>query len=179
MLFQATAYARSPIRRRQRRSARWSHGLATLNRAWWECTRHTFGPWSRNSKVLPFRPVFPFTGPLFLTGRTICYILGKTSLADVALRSMCTLLTEATHFNFRVNLMSSVVARLSKKSWDQVCPASWPHVSGFSPLTPTVLRAVQQHANQGIPERSYWTGVSRGGATTKQDGKRAQVQCAS
>jgi len=36
---------------------------------------------------------------------------------------MCTLLVEATHFNFRVNLMSTVVARLSKKSWDKVCSA--------------------------------------------------------
>ncbi|KAG5643474.1 hypothetical protein DXG03_000862 [Asterophora parasitica] len=42
----------------------------------------------------------------------------RSDLADIALKSMCTLLTEATHFNFRVNLMSCLVARLSKKSWD-------------------------------------------------------------
>ena len=33
---------------------------------------------------------------------------------------MCTLLVEVTHFNFRVNLMSTIVAALSRKSWDQV-----------------------------------------------------------
>ncbi|CAA7271730.1 unnamed protein product [Cyclocybe aegerita] len=43
----------------------------------------------------------------------------RSNLADVALQSMCTLLTEVTHFNFRVNLMASIVARLSKKSWDK------------------------------------------------------------
>ncbi|KAF9464666.1 nucleolar complex-associated protein-domain-containing protein [Collybia nuda] len=44
---------------------------------------------------------------------------GHTELGDVALRSMCTLLTEATHFNFRVNLIGSIIARLSKRSWDE------------------------------------------------------------
>ncbi|KAJ6496645.1 nucleolar complex-associated protein-domain-containing protein [Mycena vitilis] len=43
----------------------------------------------------------------------------RTELADIALNSMCTLVTELTHFNFRVNLMSCIVARLSKKSWDK------------------------------------------------------------
>ncbi|KAI0030754.1 nucleolar complex-associated protein-domain-containing protein [Vararia minispora EC-137] len=43
----------------------------------------------------------------------------KEGLEDVALRSMCTLLTSVTHFNFRVNLMSAVVSRLSKRSWDE------------------------------------------------------------
>ncbi|KAJ7285869.1 nucleolar complex-associated protein-domain-containing protein [Mycena rebaudengoi] len=43
----------------------------------------------------------------------------RSELADIALNSMCTLLTELTHFNFRVNLMSCLVARLSKKSWDK------------------------------------------------------------
>jgi len=44
----------------------------------------------------------------------------KSGLEDVALRCLCTLLVEVTHFNFRVNIMSAVVARLSKKSWDEV-----------------------------------------------------------
>jgi hypothetical protein len=48
-------------------------------------------------------------------------LAARSDLADVALRCMCTLLTEATHFNFRVNLMTCIVTRLSKKSWDQVC----------------------------------------------------------
>ncbi|KAH9854145.1 nucleolar complex-associated protein 3 [Lenzites betulinus] len=43
----------------------------------------------------------------------------KSELAEAALHCMCTLLVEVTHFNFRVNLMSSVVAALSRKSWDK------------------------------------------------------------
>ncbi|TCD69731.1 hypothetical protein EIP91_006498 [Steccherinum ochraceum] len=43
----------------------------------------------------------------------------KSELAEVALQCMCTLLTEVTHFNFRVNLMSSIVASLSRRSWDK------------------------------------------------------------
>jgi nucleolar complex protein 3 len=49
-------------------------------------------------------------------------LAARSDLADVALRCMCTLLTGNTHFNFRVNLMTCIVTRLSKKSWDQVCP---------------------------------------------------------
>ncbi|KAL1744529.1 nucleolar complex-associated protein-domain-containing protein [Schizophyllum fasciatum] len=45
-------------------------------------------------------------------------IKARSKLAEVALQSMCTLLKEITHFNFRTNLMSCIVARLSKKSWD-------------------------------------------------------------
>ena len=33
---------------------------------------------------------------------------------------MCTLLVHASHFNFRTNLMSTIVATLSRKSWDKV-----------------------------------------------------------
>ncbi|KAF8590512.1 nucleolar complex-associated protein 3 [Ramaria rubella] len=43
---------------------------------------------------------------------------GKTEFSELALKSMCTLLTEATHFNFRTNLISAIVMRLSKKYWD-------------------------------------------------------------
>ncbi|KZT26233.1 nucleolar complex-associated protein 3 [Neolentinus lepideus HHB14362 ss-1] len=46
-------------------------------------------------------------------------VKGQTELADVALRSMCTLLVEVTHFNFRTNIMTCIVARVSKKSWDK------------------------------------------------------------
>jgi nucleolar complex protein 3 len=45
----------------------------------------------------------------------------KTELADIALHCMCKLLVEATHFNFRTNLMTCIVSYLSKKSWDKVC----------------------------------------------------------
>ncbi|TBU65922.1 nucleolar complex-associated protein 3 [Dichomitus squalens] len=43
----------------------------------------------------------------------------KSELAETALHCICTLLVEVTHFNFRVNLMSSIVAALSRKSWDK------------------------------------------------------------
>ncbi|KAF9227961.1 NOC3p-domain-containing protein [Gyrodon lividus] len=43
----------------------------------------------------------------------------KSDLADIALKCMCTLASEVTHFNFRVNLMTCIVARLSKKTWDE------------------------------------------------------------
>ncbi|KAG7092428.1 hypothetical protein E1B28_008784 [Marasmius oreades] len=39
-----------------------------------------------------------------------------SDLAESALKCICTLLTELTHFNFRVNLMSCVVAQLSKRT---------------------------------------------------------------
>ncbi|KZO99597.1 NOC3p-domain-containing protein, partial [Calocera viscosa TUFC12733] len=45
-------------------------------------------------------------------------VKGKTVLADAALRCLCALLTDLTHFNFRTNVMSVVVARISRKSWD-------------------------------------------------------------
>ncbi|KIM87032.1 hypothetical protein PILCRDRAFT_815467 [Piloderma croceum F 1598] len=44
----------------------------------------------------------------------------KSELAEVALQCICTLAQEVTHFNFRVNLMTCIVARLSKKSWDKM-----------------------------------------------------------
>ncbi|OBZ75212.1 Nucleolar complex protein 3 [Grifola frondosa] len=46
-------------------------------------------------------------------------VTAKSELAETALHCMCTLLVEVTHFNFRVNLMTSVVAALSRKSWNK------------------------------------------------------------
>jgi len=46
-------------------------------------------------------------------------MVAKGELAETALQCMCSLLVEATHFNFRVNLMNTIVAYLSRKSWDQ------------------------------------------------------------
>ncbi len=54
-----------------------------------------------------------------LTGSHL--LVARGELAEVALQCMCTLLTSATHFNFRINLMGCIIGRLSKKSWDQVC----------------------------------------------------------
>lgn len=42
----------------------------------------------------------------------------KTPFADLALKSMCTLLKEATHFNFRSNIINAIVSTLSKKQWN-------------------------------------------------------------
>ena len=44
----------------------------------------------------------------------------KSDLADAALKCMCTLASDVTHFNFRANLMASIVSRLSRKTWDEV-----------------------------------------------------------
>ncbi|KAL5490482.1 hypothetical protein ACEPAI_5315 [Sanghuangporus weigelae] len=43
----------------------------------------------------------------------------KSELAGTALQCMCRLLTDLTHFNFRVNLMTAIVSRLSRKTWDE------------------------------------------------------------
>ncbi|KAF8503350.1 nucleolar complex-associated protein-domain-containing protein [Russula emetica] len=43
----------------------------------------------------------------------------RSGFEGVALQCLCTLLVEVTHFNFRTNIMSAVVGRLSKKSWDE------------------------------------------------------------
>jgi hypothetical protein len=48
----------------------------------------------------------------------------RSELADIAIQCMCTLLTEATHFNFRQNLIACIITRLSKKSWDEVRTAT-------------------------------------------------------
>lgn len=44
----------------------------------------------------------------------------ESELTEAALQCICTLAEEVTHFNFRTNLMTCIVARLSKKSWDKV-----------------------------------------------------------
>ena len=70
-----------------------------------------------------------------------------SDLAEVALRCMCTLLTEATHFNFRVNLMTCIVTHLSKKSWDQVChrlyvPIAYPQVCNIQQSSELCLQTL-------------------------------------
>jgi nucleolar complex protein 3 len=85
---------------------------------------------------------------------------GKTELADVALQSMCTLLKEVTHFNFRTNLLSSVIACLSKKSWDEV---GFPHPKYMIvfTLTRVVIRAMLDHLDRRLPCRPDRTSVPR------------------
>ncbi|KAL5511832.1 hypothetical protein ACEPAH_5050 [Sanghuangporus vaninii] len=43
----------------------------------------------------------------------------KTELASTALQCICRLLSDLTHFNFRVNLMIAIISRLSRKTWDE------------------------------------------------------------
>jgi nucleolar complex protein 3 len=54
------------------------------------------------------------------THSLLTILVAKSELTEVALQCICTLAQEVTHFNFRVNLMTCIVARLSKKSWDKV-----------------------------------------------------------
>lgn len=44
----------------------------------------------------------------------------RSDLAETALKCMCTLLTDLTHFNFRVNLMACIIGQLSRRSWTKV-----------------------------------------------------------
>lgn len=45
---------------------------------------------------------------------------GKTELADISLKCMCTLLVEVTNFNFRTNIIGCIMGRLSRRGWDEV-----------------------------------------------------------
>jgi nucleolar complex protein 3 len=42
----------------------------------------------------------------------------RTELSKVSLKAMCTLVTKATQFNFRTNLLRSLVSYLSRRSWN-------------------------------------------------------------
>lgn len=42
------------------------------------------------------------------------------AVALVAVRCMCELLTSVTHFNFRINLMTAIVSRMSTLKWTEV-----------------------------------------------------------
>ncbi|KAG0220566.1 nucleolar complex-associated protein-domain-containing protein [Mortierella sp. GBAus27b] len=44
----------------------------------------------------------------------------KADLATVAIHCMCNLLTSITHFNFRLNLMTALIARMSRRVWTEL-----------------------------------------------------------
>ncbi|KAF9980341.1 hypothetical protein BGZ65_005212, partial [Modicella reniformis] len=44
----------------------------------------------------------------------------KADLATVAIHCMCNLLTSLTHFNFRLNLMTALIARMSRRHWSEL-----------------------------------------------------------
>ena len=46
------------------------------------------------------------------------------SCAFVAVQCMCDLLTSVTHFNFRLNLMTAVITRMSTSKINEVCNSS-------------------------------------------------------
>ncbi|KAK2466949.1 hypothetical protein APHAL10511_001207 [Amanita phalloides] len=43
----------------------------------------------------------------------------QSDLSETALKCMCALLTDLTHFNFRVNLMACIIGQLSRRSWTE------------------------------------------------------------
>ncbi|KAF7964822.1 hypothetical protein HWV62_2733 [Athelia sp. TMB] len=100
-----------------------------------------------------------------LKSRSLCYNfrtyanmhLDKSELAEVALQCMCTLAADVTHFNFRVNLMTCIVARLSKKSWDKLsdlCLNTLVKVFRAD-LTGTPSLEIVRLLNRMIKERRY------------------------
>lgn len=57
------------------------------------------------------------------TGQSItktCIQSGRTDLAGACLKAMCSMLLQATHFNFRSNLLATIVGQLGRKSWTPV-----------------------------------------------------------
>lgn len=56
-----------------------------------------------------------------LTCSRVSLQIANSELSETALQCICRLLTDVTHFNFRTNLIGALVARLSKKSWTEVC----------------------------------------------------------
>ena len=91
------------------RAREWEQGLVSAYQNYLKCLDSELkGSWSILYTLLETRS---------------CHVrlfAAKSGLEDVALRCLCTLLVEVTHFNFRINIMSAIVARLSKKSWDEV-----------------------------------------------------------
>ncbi|KAH9946186.1 nucleolar complex-associated protein 3 [Epithele typhae] len=82
----------------------------------------------------------------------------KSEFAEPALHCMCTLLVEVTHFNFRVNLMTSIVAALSRRSWDKANLGSVPStlIKVFrTDLTGEPSLEAVRLLNRMIKERKY------------------------
>ncbi|KAJ3744638.1 nucleolar complex-associated protein-domain-containing protein [Lentinula detonsa] len=81
----------------------------------------------------------------------------RNSLSETALQCICSLLTELLHFNFRINLMSCVVAQLSGKSWSetsQLCLDTLIRVFR-NDLTGTASLEVVRLLNRMIKEKRF------------------------
>ncbi|CAG7846656.1 SubName: Full=Related to NOC3 protein, required for maturation and intranuclear transport of pre-ribosomes {ECO:0000313/EMBL:CCA77808.1} [Serendipita indica DSM 11827] len=84
-------------------------------------------------------------------------VRAKSGLKDICLRCMCSLLQHLTHFNFRTNIMSTLIAQLSRKSWDvtsDLCMETL--ISVFkSDLTGAPSLEVVRLLNRMIKERHF------------------------
>jgi nucleolar complex protein 3 len=89
------------------RTREWEQGLVSVYQNYLKCL----------DRELKGRQLICY---LFREGFLIFNFAARSGFEGVALQCLCTLLVEVTHFNFRTNIMSAVVGRLSKKSWDEV-----------------------------------------------------------
>ncbi len=48
-------------------------------------------------------------------------VKGRKELSPIALKALTTMLLRAPHFNYRTNIIRTLVARLSRSSWDEEC----------------------------------------------------------
>lgn len=81
----------------------------------------------------------------------------KDDLSDIALKCMCTLATDVTHFNFRANLMKCIVTRLSKKTLDESFDLCLNTLIGIfrNDLTGVPSMEIVQLLNRMIKERHF------------------------
>jgi len=110
-----------------------------------------------------------------------CYGLAeaKSELANIALQCICTLAVQCTHFNFSVNIMSCIVAQLSKKTWDRVrdvlrCPCCAVLVLISAPIP--VVGPVPGRAHQSISCRPHRRAVAGDRAALESYDKGETVQ---
>ncbi|KAG0047182.1 hypothetical protein BGZ83_007730 [Gryganskiella cystojenkinii] len=62
----------------------------------------------------------PAPGAAVAAAETDASKKSKADLATVAIHCMCNLLTSVTHFNFRLNLMTALIARMSRRRWSEL-----------------------------------------------------------
>ena len=132
-----------------RRLGKPSQGFGNGNKVLSGFIRSTYNSLKQKSKVRFPASDFP--------GHAMISAVGKTELADVCLKCMCTLLVEVTHFNFRTNVISCIMGRLSRRSWDEV---SFLVSSGFGVADNVLLlsgvRPLPRHLDKGLPGGRYW-----------------------
>lgn len=70
-----------------------------------------------------------------LTDRPTVMHSAKSEVAETAVHCLCSLLEEVPHFNFRLNLMSALVAQLSKRSWNEVRASHFEHSATYADIS--------------------------------------------